>query len=246
MQLALLGTAGYHPNESRQTACFMLPEVGVVLDAGSGFFRVRSRLITDELDIFLTHTHLDHVFGLTFLFDVLYGRTMNRVDVHAEAEKLSAVENHLLYELLFPVALPCRYRPLVGPVPLAAGGVLKSFPLTHPGQSVGFRLDWRGHSMAYVTDTVADPAACYVEQIRGVDLLVHECNFTDEYREQANLTGHSHTTPVAQVARQAEVGELLLVHLNPLIDNGDPVGLEVARAIFPRTKVAQDNMVVEF
>lgn len=246
MQLAVLGTAGYHPNESRQTACFMLPEVGVVLDAGTGFFRVGPRLVTDELDIFLTHTHLDHVFGLTFLFDVLYGRQMKRVDVYAEAAKLEAVQNHLLNELLFPVGLPCQYRPLDGPATLARGGVLTSFPLEHPGNSVGFRLDWPGHSMAYVTDTTAHLAASYVERIRGVDLLVHECNFTDEYRDQAKLTGHSHTTPVAQVARQAEVGELLLVHLNPMKDVKDPVGLDIARAIFPRTTVAEDNTLVEF
>ncbi|HWB13281.1 MAG TPA: MBL fold metallo-hydrolase [Pirellulales bacterium] len=246
MQLAVLGTAGYHPNESRHTACFMLPEVGVVLDAGTGFFRVGRHLATDEIDIFLTHTHLDHVFGLTFLFDVLYGRTMKRVDVHAEAAKLAAVENHLLNELLFPVSLPCRYRALAGPVSLAGGGVLTSFALAHPGESVGFRLDWPGHSMAYVTDTTAHPTASYVERIHGVDLLVHECNFTDDNRELAELTGHSHTTPVVQVARQAEVGRLLLVHLNPLTEGDDPVGLEAATAIFPRTEVARDNMLVEF
>ncbi|HVA47111.1 MAG TPA: MBL fold metallo-hydrolase [Pirellulales bacterium] len=246
MQLALLGTAGYHPNESRHTACFMLPEVGVVLDAGTGFFRVGPRLLTDELDIFLTHTHLDHVFGLTFLFDVLYGRDLKRVDVHAEAAKVAAIQNHLLYELLFPVGLPCQYRPLTGPVPLARGGTLSSFPLSHPGETVGFRLDWPGHSMAYVTDTVADPAAGYVERIRGVDLLVHECNFSDDYSEQAKLTGHSYTTPVAQVAKQAGVGRLLLVHLNPLIVDKDPVGLDVARAIFRDTTIAEDNTVAEF
>jgi ribonuclease BN (tRNA processing enzyme) len=246
MQLAVLGTAGYHPNETRHTACFMLPEVGVVLDAGTGFFRVGPRLVTDQLDIFLTHTHLDHVFGLTFLFDVLYGRALKRVDVHGEATKIAAIHNHLLNELLFPVALPCEYRALTGPVALADGGMLTFFPLAHPGESVGFRLDWPGHSMAYVTDTVADPTASYVERIRGVDLLIHECNFTDEYREQAILTGHSHTTPVAQVARRAKVGELLLVHLNPMIEADDSVGLDVARAIFSKTKIARDNMLVEF
>ena len=71
MKLQLLGTAGYHPNDQRQTACLMLPEVGVVLDAGTAFYRVRDYLCTDELDIFLTHAHLDHVVGITYLFDVL-------------------------------------------------------------------------------------------------------------------------------------------------------------------------------
>ena len=40
MRLVLLGTTGYHANDRRQTACLMLPEVGVVFDAGSGFYRV--------------------------------------------------------------------------------------------------------------------------------------------------------------------------------------------------------------
>ena len=56
-----LGTAGYHPSETRHTSCLMLPEVGVVLDAGSGMFRVRDLLTTKTLDIFLSHAHLDHV-----------------------------------------------------------------------------------------------------------------------------------------------------------------------------------------
>lgn len=65
MKLVLLGTTGYHPNRRRHTACMFLPEVGVVLDAGTGMFRVRDHLATSHLDIFLTHAHLDHVVGLT-------------------------------------------------------------------------------------------------------------------------------------------------------------------------------------
>jgi ribonuclease Z len=246
MKLVLLGTTGYHPNELRHTACLMLPDLGVVLDAGTGMFRVRERLVTPELDIYLTHAHLDHIVGLTFLFDVLYDRKVSRTTVHAKAEKLAAVRNHLFNELIFPVAPPCDFRELATVEPLAGGGRLTHFPLDHPGGTIGFRLDWPGHSMAYVTDTIARPDAPYVEAIRGVDLLVHECYFPDEQREMAILTGHSHTTPVAEVARLAGVGRLVMVHLLPLVNEDDPVGLDVARAIFPATDIGRDWMEIEF
>lgn len=246
MKLVLLGTTGYHPNELRHTACFMLPEQGIVLDAGSGMFRVRERLVTDELDIFLTHAHLDHIFGLTFLFDVLHEKQVKRVTVHGEAAKLAAIQQHLLSELIFPVKLPCDYRPLAAETPLAGGGKLTHFPLAHPGGSIGFRLDWPGHSLAYVTDTTATASAPYIDAIRGVDVLLHECYFPDSEVKLAELTGHSHTTPVAQLARAANVGRLVLIHILPLVNQIDPVGLDVARRIFPNTEIGRDLMEIEF
>ena len=246
MKLVLLGTTGYHPNNRRQTACFMLPEAGIVLDAGTGMFRVREQLATDELDIFLSHAHLDHIVGLTFLFDVLFEKNMRRVTVHAQQETIAAVREHLLAPAVFPVELPCDYRPLAGPVPLVGGGRLTHFPLEHPGGSTGFRLDWPGRSLAYVTDTVARPGAEYIAAIRGVDLLVHECYFDDSMQAWAERTGHSSTTGVAQVALEAEVGRLVLVHVNPLLDQHDPIGLEVAQAIFPDTEIGVDGMEIEF
>jgi len=246
MKLLILGSTGYHPNDLRQTACFMLPEIGVVLDAGTGFYRVRHHLATSELTIFLSHSHLDHVMGLTFLLDVLHNTPVSRATVYGEADKLAAVRQHLFNELLFPVEPSCDFRSLNGPVALDGGGRLTHFPLDHPGGSVGFRLDWPDRSMAYVTDTVAAKDAPYVDRIRGVDLLVHECYFADEMAELATMTGHSHTTPVAEVARAAGVGRLVLVHVNPMIETVDPVGLETARAIFKATDVGVDGMEIDF
>ena len=246
MKLVLLGSTGYHPNATRHTLCAMLPELGVILDAGTGFFRVRERICTPTLDIFLTHAHLDHVVGLTYLFDVLHEKNVQRVTVHGEAKVLDAVQQHLLAKPLFPVPLPCEYRVLAPQTSLPQGGRLTHFPLLHPGGAVGYRLDWPERSLGFVTDTTADVAAPYVAALQGVDLLIHECYFPDEFRELAIKTGHSHASPVAQVARAAGAGRLVLVHVNPLLDGDDPIGMGNVRALFPRAELAFDGQELDF
>lgn len=246
MKLILLGTTGYHPNDRRQTACLMLPKLGVLLDAGTAAYRVGPLLQTNSLDIYLTHAHLDHCIGLTFMFDILHGRDLDRVTVHGEAEKLEAIRNHLFAELLFPVTPPLEMQTLNVEEQLADGAQMTHFPLKHPGGSVGYRIDWPDRSMAYVTDTVATTNAEYVELIRGVDLLIHECYFGDDNPEQAALTGHSCLTPVAEVARAAEVGRMVLVHINPLLEDDSGLDLAAARKIFAKTEIGFDGMEVDF
>src|SRR3974377_1777536 len=100
MKLILLGTTGYHPNPRRHTPCLLLPECGVMLDAGTAMFRAAKLLQTATLDIFLTHAHLDHVIGLTYLFDVMYEHPLEQVTVHGAADKLAAIDRHLFADEL--------------------------------------------------------------------------------------------------------------------------------------------------
>ena len=106
MKLVFLGTSGYHPTERRQTSCLLLPEFGVALDAGTGAFRLGRYLVTSELDIFLTHAHLDHSAGLTYLFSVLREHPLARLTIHGDAEKLRDIETHLFADAIFPVKPP--------------------------------------------------------------------------------------------------------------------------------------------
>jgi len=246
MKLILLGTTGYHPNEQRHTPCLLLPKCGVMLDAGTAMFRAGRLLESPHLDIFLTHAHLDHVVGLTYLFDIMREHTLDRVTVHATPETLATVEDHLFAVRLFPKRPEFEAKPLSDDIKLPCGAVLSHFPLQHQGGATGFRLDWPDRSMAYVTDTTAATDADYVEKIAGVDLLVHECYFPDSMADWAKTTGHSCTTPVAEVAKKAGVGRLVLVHLNPLATEEDPIGLDIARAIFPNTRLGSDLLEVEF
>lgn len=244
MRLIFSGTGGYHPNERRQTASLLLPEIGVALDAGTGFFRVPGKLQTSTLDIFLTHAHLDHVCGLTFILVPMLRGDITRVRVFGSAATLAAVKTHLLANEMFPVVPDFEWHELEADVTLADGSVLRWIPLVHPGGSVGFRIDWPDRSMAYITDTTAP--GDYTEFIRGVDVLVHECYFPDELTEWAAKTGHSSATPVAKLARAAQVGRLLLVHVDPQRPDNDPIGMADIRKIFPNAELAEDLLEIDF
>jgi ribonuclease Z len=244
MKLQFLGTGGYHPNERRHTACLWLPEIGVIFDSGSAAFRVQSRLKTDELDLFLTHAHLDHVCGLTYFIVPFLKGELKAATVHVRQPYLNQIQTHLFAQPIFAINPGFVYQELTKSIRLRDGGQLTYIPLEHPGGSTGFRIDWPGKSFAYITDTTANNG--YLEFVRGVDLLVHECNFPDSMAEWALKTGHSHTTPVAELARAAGVKQLVLTHIDPQRPDDDPVGLAIAREIFPATEIAEDLLEIEF
>ena len=49
-----------------------------------------------------------------------------------------------------------------------------------------------------------------------------------------------------ELAKEAGVKQLVLIHLNPLIAEVDPIGLPTARKIFPQTMLGEDKVTVEF
>ena len=240
MRLMFLGTGGYHPTEARHTACLFLPEAGLVLDAGTGLFRVFPNLMTRELDIFITHAHLDHILGLPDCHVPLKLGRLDAVRVHGTAETLDAIRDHLFAKSLFPVDTPLEYYELSESIPIPNSGTVTHFALKHPGGSAGYKVTWPKFSLAYITDTTADDS--YLDFIQGVDLLIHECNFDDELKDLANQTGHSYASAVANLAKAANVKRLYFTHIDPYADPDHPIDLSRARAIFPQTEIATDRL----
>jgi len=252
MKLHCLGTAGYHPSATRHTSCYFIPEANLMLDAGTGLFRVEKLLDQEEISILLSHAHLDHVFGLTFLLDYVAVTPLRKIHVFGERAKLEAIQKHLFHELLFPVLPPIEWHPIedLGQEFPLNGARCRWFPLDHPGGSVGYRIDWPGLSLAYVTDTTASPQSEYWREIQGVDWLIHECNFSDEWIDLAIKTGHSWTSAVLANVAEAGIPRLILTHINPLAGESDPLRLADATAKLPKDTpsqiwVASDSSVID-
>ena len=248
MNIEFLGTAGYHPCETRHTSCAYIenaaPDCAFVLDAGTGFFRLIGRPLPAEIKIFLSHAHLDHCFGLTFYLDLIHSSPAPcEITLYGSRACLDAVLG-LFDSPLFPVA----YRGLS--VVLEPGGVLdvngvgvSVHPLTHPGGSFAYRFDWPGKSLAYVTDTVGDER--YVGFIQDVDLLIHERNFANDMQELAILSGHCTTDDVIRVAKASRAKRLALTHFNPL-EMGEVLEEDQLREVAPNVVFAQDELLLEF
>lgn len=261
MKIHCLGTTGFHPSPTRHTACYYLPELALVLDAGTGIFRLIDHLRKepkDSLTVLLSHAHLDHVVGLTFLIDALAVTSLKSIRLMGEPAKLDAVRDHLYHELLFPVEPMMDFVPLVGPrgnTILKAdsspdtgsvGCAVEWFPLEHPGGCVGYILRALGKKIAYVTDTVARADAEYVKYIRDADLLLHECYFGDDQQELAEKTGHSWLSAVCKVVDATQPKQTLLIHMNPL---AELMGFNLEPPPHPRNsriRVAEDEMTIDF
>lgn len=79
--------------------------------------------------------------------------------------------------------------------------------------------------------------------VSGVDLLYHEATFDDKMKSRAEKTFHSTATQAARIAKEAEVGQLILGHLSARYASGD-LHLMQAKEIFSNVMLAKDGLVV--
>lgn len=247
MNVELLGTGGYFPNGRRQTASLLLPEWGIVLDGGSGLFRLGERFHGRRVDLFLTHAHLDHICGLPYLLMPVLAKTVDTINVYGTAGTLNAVSTHLFNERVFPIPTPFTTCPIHAPgeLELEPGLTIRWQELpNHPGGSMAYRIDLdqpgRKCSFAYVTDTTADGS--YEEFIHGVDLVVHECYFDNDRKNLAARSGHCYAEEVAEIAVRTQVKRMVLVHVDPTINRDDPIGLAEIQRVAPQVELGVDGM----
>lgn len=241
--LVLLGTAGWMPQEHRETSAVAV-RVGdrlLVFDAGTG---VR-RLVADphpalgladirHVDVLLSHFHLDHTVGLSYLFGLPAGP---EITVWGPGSWCYGTPTgSILASLVGP---PYHAERLVNlarivdlpPVGMTLGNVVVHVrqQTRHTAPSVAFRL---GDGVTYCTDTEYDPANASFAA--GSRLLLHEAWHTGTQGGD----GHSSGVEAARVAEAAGVGELLLVHLNGAVD--ERLLRDQAARVFPKSTAASD------
>ncbi|MGB0274792.1 MAG: ribonuclease Z [Flavobacteriaceae bacterium] len=94
---------------------------------------------------------------------------------------------------------------------------------------------------AYCSDTAYCPSI--IPLIHSVDWLYHESTFLQQHADLAQQTQHSTAQEAATIARDANVGRLILGHYSARYKNLDLFTQE-AKAIFPNVILAADGAVI--
>lgn len=98
-------------------------------------------------------------------------------------------------------------------------------------------------SYAFCSDTLYDESI--VRLISGVDALYHESTFLESESELATKTMHATAKQAAEIARQANVKQLVLGHYSTRYDKIE-MFREEAKAVFPNILLADDGVEFDF
>ncbi len=253
------GTVRYGGN----TPCVEMQAGGqrLIFDGGTGIRVLGQSLLGQtpvEGHLFFTHSHWDHIQGFPFFVPAFIKG--NQFTIYgAIAPDGSTIEERLQGQMRHPNF----------PVPLQVMGACLKFSnveigqsihlgdvevetalLNHPGQAVGYRVNWQGQAAAYVTDTEHFPDRLdehVLHLARNADVLIYDATYTDEeyHSPQASKVGWGHSTwqEAVKVAKAANVKTLVIFHHDPLHDDDflDQVGEQVATA-FPNSLLAREGM----
>ncbi len=237
-----------------------------IFDAGTGVRDLGDSLLEEfanqklDLNVFLTHFHWDHIQGIPF-FQPLH-QAGNEVVFHSvalpERQHRRSGSRNVLEETLriqmahpfFPISLESLAAKQefkeINPEPIKFGKLtITPFPLNHPGQAYGYRIESEGAVIVYATDLEHGHAKLdklLRDVSQNADLLIYDSQFTPEDYKKHKGWGHSTWLEACHAASDAKVKQLALFHHFPAYDDGRFYEIvQQARGEFENTIGAQEG-----
>ncbi|MBI3709989.1 MAG: MBL fold metallo-hydrolase [Proteobacteria bacterium] len=242
------------------TSCVELSMDGqrVILDSGTGIRNLGHWLLKKNVQhahLLLSHTHWDHINGFPF-FTPAYRKTQSFTIMGGHLNESGGVRRILSQQMdqpTFPVPLDMMaakiaYEDFTAGDRFTLGRDIKvsTTTLNHPNGATGYRFDYRGKSLCYITDTehiIGKPDENVLALIDGADIVIYDSTYTDKEFPKKVGWGHSTWQEGVRLCRAATAKRLVIFHHDP--DHPDIFMEELeseARFTWSGAMVARENM----
>ncbi len=236
----------------------------LIFDGGTGLRVLGQTLLSQmplEASMFFTHSHWDHIQGFPFFVPAFVkGNCFNIYGAVAPTgDDIKKRLESQMHHPNFPVPLRIMGAELkfhtieIGQSINIADIVIDSGLLHHPGEAVGYRVNWRGCSVAYITDTEHYPDHLdqnVLKLSQNADVLIYDATYTDEeyYSEKSSKVGWGHSTwqEAVKMAKAANVKQLVIFHHDPMHNDDflDGISKQVAQH-FPNSMMAREGLSIQ-
>ncbi len=207
-----------------------------IFDGGSGIKELGASLLKQQRSrinakLFISHPHWDHINAIPF-FAPLYMQGNEFEILGARQGDISMREliSAQMDGVYFPITLTefaarTYFRDLEEGTYDVAGIEVQTKLLAHPGRALGYRVNYGGRSICYVTDQElflnedthydAHYEKTITEFASGADVLITDTTYTDDEYKTKVTWGHSCVSKVCEWADAAQVKQLYLFHHDP-------------------------------
>ena len=252
------GTRGTNPVAGKEylryggnTCCLEIRDGNdfIIIDAGTGIRGLGNTAHlrkAKKIDLFLGHTHWDHIIGFPF-FGPLYNpdcqiTIWSPIGFEKTTEQLF---NEMLDYACFPVRIAdihskLTFKDLHEGIPLSIGTItIHTHYAYHPGATFCFKIETSQKTFGYATDNellmgyhnspnaidkddpLFAPYLSLMQFFKEIDFLVHEAQyFPEEYKEKVGW-GHSSVANAAVLVKLAKIKEWIVTHHNPQHTDAD-------------------------
>lgn len=236
----------------------------LIFDGGTGLRILGQSLMTEspvKAHLFFSHSHWDHIQGFPFFIPAfIRGNTFKIYGIpSANGATIKQTLHDQMLHPNFPVPLQImradlEFYDLEMGETLHYGDVsVETRPLNHPGEAVGYRVNWQGLSAAYITDTEHFPDRLddnVLALVRQADVMIIDATYTDEEYNDPKYSkvgwGHSTWQQAVKIAQASQVKQLVLFHHDPAHNDDflDRIGEQV-RKILPQTILAREGLSIK-
>lgn len=241
------------------TSCveIRLSDQVLIFDMGSGIKNLGDSLLkrkVNNFNIFLSHFHYDHTCGFPF-FKPAFHPEIN-FNVRSGRKDMIKVLNDQISSPSFPITLKdfrakIKYSNFnVGETFFLKDNIkISTMPLNHPDGAVGYRIEYNGKVVSYITDHEHEENIKNQKLINFIsksDLLIYDSTYKDEEFKNHIGWGHSTWQEGVRLSNYSKIKKYAIFHHNP--DNKDNVMKKIeeeANLIGNNILVAKEGMSVK-
>ncbi|MCK5268689.1 MAG: MBL fold metallo-hydrolase [Spirochaetes bacterium] len=215
------------------TACVYIKadDTHLIFDMGSGIKRLGTDLLTkefgrnsDNLNIFVSHTHWDHIQGLPFFVPAyLEGNTIN---IYSPLNNLKECLEMQQYTQFFPVSMEelgsniIINKMLVHKKYKIGNCEVSSIKLNHPNSSYAFKVEYNGKKIVYATDSEFNEQSLdyykeCIEFFEGTDVLIFDSQYTSKESFEKLHWGHSSANTAIDIGLKSKAKSIAFFHHEP-------------------------------